>query len=178
MSTFLVTAVDGDRVSLEPYHLAAEMVRHAGGDVGPEVAAVVAEGRQRQNDIAAKGLDDILRRLRDTGYAPAAGALLINRAGWITDLLQYSLGSPEHPAVAEGLAVRDAVRSACARCRIELAEFDEKSLAEIAPMRLNLSPAAADLALKALGKSAGPPWRKEQKLACLSAWVVAKEGLS
>ena len=37
-------------------------------------------------------------------------ALLVNRAGWITDLLQYSLFDPGHPPVAEGLAVRDALR--------------------------------------------------------------------
>jgi hypothetical protein len=51
-------------------------------------------------------------------------------------------------------------------------EVDEKSLPELGPARLRLSPAEAEAALAGLGASAGRPWRKEQKLACLAAWAA------
>ena len=35
-----------------------------------------------------------------------------------------------------------------------------------------MSPADLDAGLKALGAAVGRPWRKEQKLACLAAWVT------
>ena len=98
--------------------------------------------------------------------------LLVNRAGWVTDLLEYSSSWPEHVPVAEGLAVRDALRFACKECAIEAVELDEKSLPDVAATALDTSSIVLDARLKALGASAGRPWRKEQKLACLSAWFA------
>jgi hypothetical protein len=45
LSTFLATAAEGDRLSLEPYQVAADMARGAHGKVPAETAATVAEGR-------------------------------------------------------------------------------------------------------------------------------------
>jgi len=173
LSTFLATAAEGDRLSREPYHVAFEMTRGPQGGVSAEAVAAVAEGRKRQDALAAKGLDDIVRKLHDTQRKPAVAALLVNRAGWISDLLEYSLGAPEHPPVAEGLAVRDALRFACGQCGIRIVEMDEKSLQDTASKQLRLSIDDIEARLKELGKTAGKPWRKEQKLACLSAWLAA-----
>ncbi|MEI9906096.1 MAG: hypothetical protein WDN06_20970 [Asticcacaulis sp.] len=74
--------------------------------------------------------------------------------------------------VAEGLAVREAFRAGCRACGLDLNEVDEKSLPEQAAQVLDLSAAQIDERLKALGATAGKPWRKEQKLACLAAWMT------
>src|SRR4051812_12135991 len=129
-STFLATADEGDRLSLEPFHVAAEMERCPDGAPSSEAAAAVAEGRRRQDAAAAAGLEVILRQLDKGGNAPVVAALLINRAGWVTDLLSYSLAFADHPPVAEGLAVRDALRAALSRLGIPVSEVDEKSLLE------------------------------------------------
>ncbi len=174
LSRVLETATEGDRLSFEPYHVASEMERGPDGEVTSAAAAAVAEGRERQERLAAQGLADIIANLRKAGFDPAVAALLVNRAGWITDLLGYSLEFKEHAAVAEGLAVRDALRFAFGRCGIELDEADEKSLHEVASGELGLSSADIDVCLGALGASAGRPWRKEQKLAALAAWVAIR----
>lgn len=173
LSTFLPTAAEGDRLSLEPYLVAAEMKRGPGGAASPEAKAAVAEGRKRQDQLAASGLKSLVLELRNAGYQPVIAALLVNRAGWITDLLEYSLGWTEHVPVAEGLAVREALRFAFRRQRLEAVEVDEKSLHETASKALNLSAARIDLRLKELGAAVGKPWRKEQKLACLAAWSAS-----
>ena len=172
VSTFLATAAKGDRLALEPYHVAAETAQVLAGGVLAEAAAVVAEGRKRQGELATKGLSKIVRELQEAGYEPAVAALLVNRAGWVTDLLEYSLSWPEHVPVAEGLAVRDALRSAIDRVGVDIAELDEKSLPDLASKNLGMSSAGLNACLKALGVAAGRPWRKEQKLACLAAWVA------
>ncbi|MGZ3275591.1 MAG: hypothetical protein ACXU82_01220 [Caulobacteraceae bacterium] len=169
LSTFLATAEEGDRLALEPYHVAFEIARGSGGAIP---ADAVAEGRRRQEVLAADGLAGIVGRLRAEGSEPAVAALLVNRAGWVTDLLQYSLFDPAHPPVAEGLAVRDAFRSAIGRCGLDLVETDEKSLPEAASIKLGLSPGELEGRLKTLGANV-KPWRKEQKLACLAAWLAA-----
>lgn len=167
LSTVLATAAEGDRLAFEPYTVAAELA----GDPAA-AAAAVAQGRERQDRLAEQGLDDLVARLRGAGHAPAVAALLVNRAGWITDLLAYSLGAPEHPAVAEGLAVRDALRAAFADRGLDVAEVDEKSLPDAASAALRRSTTEIDAALQALGATAGKPWRKEQKQAALAAWVT------
>lgn len=171
LSTFLATGAEDDRLSCEPYHVAAELKRDAQGGASA-AAAAVAEGRRRQDQLAAKGLLAIVRALDDLRCKPVVAALLVNRAGWITDLLEYSVSWPEHLPVAEGLAVRDALRFALNECGIEVAELDEKSLPDLAANTLDTSSAAIDARLKALGAIVGRPWRKEQKLACLSAWFA------
>lgn len=167
-STFLATGAAGDRLSLEPFHVAAEMARDGEGDP----AAAVAEGRSRQDRLAATGLDDIVRKLREAGCKPVVAALLVNRAGWITDLLSYSLAFADHPPVAEGLAVREALRFAFGQCGLDVVELDEKSLPEVASQELGISSSDMDRRLRDLGATVDRPWRKEQKLACLGAWIA------
>ena len=118
------------------------------------------------------GLEAVIGGLRDGGREPAVAALLVNRAGWVTDLLQYSLFDPAHPPVAEGLAVRDALRSAFGRSGLDLIEMDEKSLPEPASIKLGFSLGDPEGWPKALGVGV-QPWRKEHKLACLAAWLAA-----
>src|SRR6266566_8242573 len=67
LSTFLPTAADGDRLALEPYGVAYEMKRGPDGGASAEAAAAVAEGHKRQGELAAQGLGDIVRKLRDAG---------------------------------------------------------------------------------------------------------------
>jgi hypothetical protein len=171
LSTFLATSAEDDRLSYEPYHVAAELTRDPQGSASV-AAAAVAEGRRRQDQLAAKGLHAIVRALKEARRKPVVAALLVNRAGWITDLLEYSASWPEHVPVAEGLAVRDALRFALKACRVAVAELDEKSLPDLAANTLDTSSVAIDARLKALGATVGKPWRKEQKLACLSAWFA------
>lgn len=185
LSTFLATAAEGDRVAFEPYHVAVEMAQSRAGrpqrgrtpypaDVLAEATSMIAQGRQRQDAMAAKGRDVILSRLRADGCEPRIAALLVNRAGWLTDGLRlpHSLSAPEHPPVIEGLAVRDALRSAFGAGGVPVTEMDEKSLPDVASQLFGVSAAALDARLKDLGANAGKPWRKEQKLACLAAWVA------
>ncbi|WP_404711766.1 hypothetical protein [Sphingomonas sp. MMS24-J13] len=165
ISTLIQTHRPGDRLSFEPFAVAAGMARD-------EAAAAVAEGRARQDRLAADGLQALADRLAAAGCRPTVAALLINRAGWITDLLDYSRAWTEHGPVAEGLAVREALRFGVRETGTALIEQDEKALPAYAAAVLGLAPAGIDARLKALGETVGRPWRKEQKLACLAAWVA------
>lgn len=172
LSTVLDTCTEGDRLSLEPYRLAAESPRQPQGGATPEAVAIVAEGRRRQDKLAADALKALIHRMAAEGCQPIRLALLVNRAGWITDLLGYSLAWAEHVPVAETLAVREALRFAARQSAVELVELDEKSLTARAAEIFGLSSTELDVRLKALGTPMGKPWRKEQKLACLAAWFA------
>lgn len=175
-STLLKTSAEGDRLSVEPYKVAAEALSATPGKPSAEAMAAVEAGRRRQDQLATKNLRELLIQLSEAGYKPTAAGLLVNRAGWITDLLTYSLAWPEHVPVAELLAVRDALRFALAQCDIEVAELDEKSLPDLATKKLGMSPEQIAAVTKALGASVARPWRKEQKQACLAAWLATLGG--
>lgn len=172
MSRLLATATQEDRISMEPYHAAVEMPRLKDGTASAAAKRLVAEGRKRQEALAITGLREITTILKGQGYAAGKACLLVNRAGWMDDLLAYSLMDPGHPPVAEGLAVREALRVAFKKLRLDVSEMDEKSLPDLASQVLGLTAGAIEVRLKELGASAGRPWRKEQKLACLAAWVT------
>ncbi len=174
LSTFLETHAEGERLSLEPYRAAFDMVHAADGGSLVDAAEVVATGRKRQEQLATASLQRIVRQMQGAGYRVVIGALLTNRAGWITDLLGYSLAWQEHVAVAETLAVREAIRHAFGLCELVLVEQDEKSLPATAAQAWGMTQAEIDARLKALGATVGRPWRKEQKLACLSAWLATQ----
>jgi hypothetical protein len=167
LSTFLATAAEGDRVAFEPYHVASAMPRDPTGAPSDDAIALAAEGRRRQDQLATEGLQAVVDRL---GARPQVAALLVNRSIPIDDLLRYSLAYPEHAAVAEPMAVRDAVRHAARRCDVALAELDEKALPARAAEALGLASEQIDAQLAQFGAAAGRPWRKEQKLAALAAW--------
>jgi len=172
LSAFLATAAEGDRLAFEPYQVAYEMPRAEGGGPTAQAAAAVAEGRRRQAALASTALAGLLQGLHREGFRPAVAALLVNRAGWMTDRLEHCLSAPAHPPVAEGLAVRVALRAAFAGAGLDVVEMNEKSLRESATLRLPLAPGQIDLQLNALGAAAGRPWRAEQKAACLAAWLA------
>jgi hypothetical protein len=171
LSRVLATGEQGDRLSLGPYTVAADLYRRSEGGM-VEAAAALAEGRRRQERSAADALRAIIRELEEAKYRPSLAALLVNRADWITDVLEYSLAWPEHAPVAEGLAVRDALRFAFKECSLKAVEFDEKSLPELAANAFGSSAIAIAARLKALGVPVGKPWRKEQKSACLGALLA------
>ena len=177
LSAFLATAAEGDRLAFEPYQVAYELppAPRRGRRTRTAEAARPPSPRAGlgQAAIASTALAGLLEGLNSEGFRPAVAALLINRAGWMTDRLDHCLSAPEHPPVAEGLAVRVALRAAFAGAGLDVVEMDEKSLRESATLKLPITPGQIDVQLNALGASAGRPWRKEQKAACLAAWVAA-----
>ncbi|MFO1029550.1 MAG: hypothetical protein U1F60_00590 [Planctomycetota bacterium] len=177
VSTMLPTADAGDSLALAPYQAAASCPTPSNGSASAGAEAVVAEGRRRQHATARKNLASILDLLREQGHVPIGAALLVNRAGWVTDLLSYSLEHAEHVPVADGLAVRDAVRGAFEQADIAVTEYDEKSLPDRAVTDLSTTAERLDGQLRRIGATS-KPWRKEQKTACLAAWhLLATSGV-
>ena len=72
ISTHLATATEGDRLSLEPYHVAFEIAQHAGART--EAAAAIAEGRKHQDTLAAPPPPALLRPPAPPASPPAPAA--------------------------------------------------------------------------------------------------------
>ena len=82
---------------------------------------------------------------------------------------------------AEGELFRDVLVAGARACELQLTTLPDKSALDEASKRLGLTRARLEARLTALGKSAGPPWGKDQKEAAAAALVAlghAKRGSS
>ena len=76
---------------------------------------------------------------------------------------------------AEGVLFPDALSRAAEKCKLPLVTVPEKRLDEIAEKEFAAPIESVMKMIAALGKSAGPPWGKDQKTAALAA-IIAQRG--
>jgi hypothetical protein len=132
----------------------------------------IARTREEWEAAAEAELGTSIKMLDAAGWTLGCVNLLVNRAGWVGDVLAYGLSSLEHARVAEGLALRAALRGAALAHGVATVETDEKSLRDHA-RAAGIEPAIEAAQLRAMGMKAGPPWRAEWKAAALAAWISA-----
>jgi len=75
---------------------------------------------------------------------------------------------------AEGVLFRDALIHAAKECRIKAVEIPEKELMSHAERELKTPVGKLTAQITALGKTAGPPWGKDQKEAALAAMIALR----
>lgn len=159
-----------DREVTEPYHV-------AGGWHGLEQvprpqnpAGVIARGRKRQVAAAKKCLAAYLDTLQQIDLRWTLAVVLTGR-GKLGDELEHILGSHAHIHIAEGEAVRSAMRAALDAINVDYVLQDEKSVIADASRELDLGEDQCDLYLKELKPAGARSWCKEERLIALGAWL-------
>jgi hypothetical protein len=136
---------------------------------------------------AARRLVDRARdgatRMARGALAAAAGELPRRGAGRIACCILQSSARPlpafaavlaSHALVhtAEGELFRDALAAAAAGEGIPVLRVRERELLDRCTARLGLAAGDLERHLAALGRTLGPPWRQDEKLATLAAWLA------
>jgi hypothetical protein len=158
-----------------------EMRDRAAGPLQPYHAAVgldIRESRQlvehyaaRAAALAAVALRGIVEDLRQLGHR-IAGCSLLLASGRPLPPLEKILAS--HPLLhtAEGELFRNALRAASRECDLPLVEVKERELFARAGADLCLPATRIEHHVAAMGKAIGPPWRQDEKLAAVAAWLA------
>jgi hypothetical protein len=148
----------------QPYH-AAERLE------AKEARELVKRGIEAARKIARRELKAAVKREKDRGNEVAACAVLVGNPmpDWSVDQI---LAVHFRMHQAEGVLFRDVLIEAAKACELKLITLPEKTLVQDAEKLLR-SP-TRDLARRVatMGKSAGPPWGKDQKDATLAALVA------
>lgn len=148
----------------QPYHAAVGLdIREAG--------QLVAHCAARAAALAATGLDGMVEDLRQLGHAVVGCGLLLG-SGRPLPPLEKILAS--HPLLhtAEGELFREALRAASRECGLPLTEVRERELFARAAGDLGLPVAQLEQRVAAMSKAIGPPWRQDEKLAAVAAWLA------
>jgi len=151
----------------QPYH-AAEHLR-------PETArGVVKRGVAAARQIAAREMRAVVQRTRAAKHEIAACAVLVGdpMPNWSVDEI-LSVHFRMHKA--EGALFQDVLGAAARACGISLVAVPVKQL--VTQARTAFGPRTSKILtqIALLGKSAGPPWGKDQKEATLAAAIALRD---
>jgi hypothetical protein len=150
-----------------PYHAAEGLDRE-------EARESVKRSIAAAHRLAADGIRDAARRCTEAGHQLCGCAVLVG-AGmpeWSTEEILAVHVRMHH---AEGELFRDVLVAGARACDLELTTLPEKSVLDSAAKMLGVSRARLDAGLARLGKSAGPPWGKDQKEAAAAALAALGE---
>jgi hypothetical protein len=165
--------IDRSRVELveeewakQPYHAAEELEPKEARDV-------VKRGIDAAHRIARRELKTLAKRHRARGNEVAGCAVLVGNPmpDWSVDQI---LAVHFRMHQAEGVLFREALIAAAKASELKLVTLSEKTLLQEAEKLLRTPGSKLLKTVNALGKSIGPPWGKDQKVAALAALVAFK----
>jgi hypothetical protein len=148
----------------QPYHAAEELKPAA-------ARQMVERGIESARRNAAREIRVAVERLEAGGHAIAGCAVLMGAPmpAWSVDEI---LAVHFRMHKAEGVLFREALAAAATGCGLNLVAIPEKELVRHAARTLEAPAGALQKRIAAIGKSAGPPWTKDQKEAALAAMVA------
>jgi len=154
-----------DNLPRQPYHAVAER-----GFPRDTIRLV--------EEAALGSATDELARLRETlstGGHDVVAAGIGHAAGSIPASLEAILRTHTLLHAAEGRLFREALAEAAAEIGLAVSRFLQRDVMSLAASALDAAPTALDAHLTAIGKGAGPPWRKDHREAAAAA-IIALSG--
>ena len=153
--------------SIQPYHSASELDIAAAGKFIRRCAAVT-------KNMARKAVRDVVTQLRGDGHEIVACGNLLG-SGHSPVTLSAALASHPMLHTAEGEFYRNAIDDASHNLRLKLVGIREKEIVELGSAMFGITSGKLQRALTELGKPFGSPWRQDEKLATLAAWLALAE---
>ena len=151
-----------DDTPAQPYHHAAKLMTVEAG------AAAIERAREQANARAEAAMSTAVGQARMAGYDLRRAAVLVKH-GRPLPPLEAILRS--HPLLhtAEGELFREVLINGCEACHLEIARWPERDAFKQSARTLGMTVAALNKQLLALGRSCGPPWNADHKVACAAA---------
>jgi hypothetical protein len=150
--------------SKQPYH-AAE------GEKLPKAKKIVSRCAGDARRLAGRAFDEVLAELKKSKHPVIACGLLL-ASGRPLPALEAILASHALIHTADGELFRDALAAAAQERGLPVTRVREKEISSIAAAGLRIPEEEIARCLKDAGRSIGPPWTQDQKLAVLAAWVA------
>jgi hypothetical protein len=147
-----------------PYH-AAE-----GLDLG-DAERLVRRCTQASQRLARAAVGTMLAELRTAGHGVVGCGLLQGSGRALPDLADI-LASHALIHTAEGQMFRDILAEAGRHHGLPVVEVRERELMARCTADLGLSADELTRRLTEMGRALGPPWRQDEKLATLAAWLA------
>ena len=152
--------------SHEPYHKGE-------GLPADQAAAIIARGEKAVHAVARVAVAKMVRDLEKDGHRVVASGIL-RGAGRTMPSLEGILASHAWVHTAEGELMRASLVEASQRLDLTVLGLREKTAWPEVAERLRVDEATLRTRIDALAKELGSPWRQDQKLATLAAWLALR----
>lgn len=150
--------------SKQPYHAAEEL---ALGRAEKLIRRCEAGSRK----LALQAFREVIAEVEESGR-DVVGCGLLLASGRPLGNLADTLASHAKIHTADGEHFREAISEAAERCGLTLVRIREREAHEEAARKLRVPAAVLGARIAALGKSLGPPWRQDEKLATLAGCLA------
>lgn len=150
--------------SLQPFHAAAELNLSAAEQLIKKLGGCT-------NALALQSLRQLIDDLLQQDYQ-AAGSCIIMPSGRSLGTFESVLASHAMIHAAEGEFFREAIRHASEDCGLPVTGIREREIHSVGAAELGLPAETIQHQLLELGRSIGPPWRQDEKLATLAGWLT------
>jgi len=148
---------------------------HAAEPLGFEKAeALIRRCRESSTLLATRAVTAMVAQLTHNGHA-VVGAGILFASGRPLPLLAAILRSHALIHTAEGEFFREVLVQASEHCSLPVTKIKEREIWERGTTVLRRLPADLQRLIDGLGKSLGPPWRQDEKLASMAAWIALAE---
>ena len=148
----------------QPYH-------EAEGQKLDKARQIVARYSEEAGRLGVEALRAVRADLKGRGHE-VIGCALLESSGRRLPELESILASHALIHSADGELFRDAIADAAEKNRLPLRRIKEKEAIGEAASRLRIEADELRRRVAALGKTVGPPWTQDQKLAAIVAWLA------
>jgi hypothetical protein len=155
--------------SKQPYH-------EAEGLPVEEAAKLLDRFEKGAERLAREAIGGVLKALDRRTKRPRACGLLLASGRPLPDLAAI-LRSHALIHTADGEHFRKALARACEHFGLPVLPVREKEVLELASSALGASPGRLRSQVNNFGRTLGPPWTQDQKLAALAAWIAGASDL-
>jgi hypothetical protein len=158
------TAIPGSK---QPYHAAERLsVERA--------EALIRQCRDSSTLLAKRAVSAMLGQLKQSGLI-VVGAGVLFASGRSLPNLATTLRSHALIHTAEGEFFREVLVRASEDCSLHVTKVKEREVWDRGNLVFHLNSADLRQRIGGLGRSLGPPWQLDQKLASLAAWIALAE---
>ncbi|MCZ6639931.1 MAG: hypothetical protein O7F71_00010 [Gammaproteobacteria bacterium] len=164
-----------DREAIEPYHVAGGFHGLDRGPAPRDPQDLIERGVKKQQRHTLGRFRRLVGDMQKLGFEITDAAILAGR-GKSAATLDKVLASHAQIHIAEGNAVRHAVDGAFKQLDVRVAWLDHKSLFQTAHETLALEEDELTTKLKSIKPEIASPWRKEERLGAIAAWVSLSVG--
>jgi hypothetical protein len=150
--------------SKQPYH-AAEGLATA------EAASLIRRFEEGSRRLAVEAFRSAIAKVEKCGRRVAACGYLLASGRPLGDLAD-TLASHAKIHTADGEHFRNAIARAAARYDLDLTKVREPDVWEKAANEMRVSVDSLQARISAIGKTLGPPWRQDEKLATVAGCLA------
>jgi hypothetical protein len=150
--------------SVQPYHAAEPMELK-------QAKAYLKRCGYAASAMAKTTVREAVAELAGQDYSVSACCVLLGSGRPAGDLAA-TLASHLLIHSAEGEFFREAIKEGCQASGLVVSGIREKELWERGAAALGMSTEEVQRRVSELGKSIGPPWRQDEKMAALAGWIV------